>query len=118
MKLLKYIPEGGLIPFWYGYCYYDFNSETKAMLPIPLNMLWRWLRNLWYWLKEHTQGSRLIEQAYWAGLRRGRACVEEQHSAGYNEGYRAGYNEAFGRIEAIIDNLGVRADWRRDEAQD
>ena len=44
------IPEGELIPRWWGIAYRDFDRNAKVAYPIPLNFLVRWERDLRCWL--------------------------------------------------------------------
>lgn len=51
---IRRIKDGNIIPFWYGYAYYDFERDCAAYCPVPINFLVagaRWLRRKWYEFK-------------------------------------------------------------------
>ncbi len=46
---IRLVKEGDIIPFWYGFAYRDFDTDTGAYMPIPLNLVrvgWEWFK--WY----------------------------------------------------------------------
>src|SRR6266849_3726149 len=49
-EFIKLIKEAEIIPFWYGFAYYDFNCDMAAYMPIPFNLV----RAGWEWFKHHV----------------------------------------------------------------
>ena|SRR2546422_4242344 len=86
MNLVCRIPEGGLIPKWYGRAYWAFDSMFAVCYPVPLNLFVRFGRHLWYLLKA-ARGHIADERIYQFGYARGR-----QH---FDIGYRAGFEDGW-----------------------
>jgi len=86
-EFIKRIKAGRIIPYWYGYAYYDFNRDTGVYMPIPFNVL----RALWAWVKmkvKYDIPHKLSKQndAYEQGRRDG-------YREGVEDGYRTGFEE-------------------------
>src|SRR6267142_1097405 len=78
---LKKIMEAEIIPFWYGYAYYHFDSDVSVYMPVPLNFAaagLRWLRYKWFGFKQIPRGLNSTQEAY---------------GRGYKAGYEEGFNE-------------------------
>lgn len=81
-RVTKLIKELEVIPFWYGYAYYDFITDTAAYMPIPLN----WIRAAWEWLKFHpirylkygTHDLLTVQDSYERGYRDGMQEIENK----------------------------------------
>lgn len=57
-EFIKFIKGGNIIPFWYGYAYYDFGRDCAAYCPVPINFLVagaRWLGRKWWEFKQHPK---------------------------------------------------------------
>lgn len=82
---IRLIKDGEIIPFWYGYAYYDFNRDCAAYCPVPINFLVagaRWLGRKWWEFKGLSRKFNSTQDAYSRG----------KHD-GYWEGYDAGLND-------------------------
>ena len=82
---IKHVKEAEIIPTWYGYAYYDFNTDCAAYMPVPLNFIaagFRWLRHKFFSFKQIPRGWNSTQEAY------ARGRIE-----GYEEGYEEGFNE-------------------------
>lgn len=80
-----HLKEGEIIPYWYGFAYRDFYTDTTVFMPIPLN----YIRAAWDWFKFHI----LIKIKFdWA-----RMIVHHWilriHRDGYDKGYDDGYHQ-------------------------
>lgn len=45
-----HIKDGNIIPRWYGFAYHDFDTDTTAYMPIPINLIYavlRWMKYNW-----------------------------------------------------------------------
>lgn len=85
-RLIKLLKDGEIIPFWYGYAYYDFNRDCAAYCPVPINFLVAaalWLRWKWYLFKGLSRKFNSTQDAYVRGRVDGR-------KAGYEDGYNEG----------------------------
>lgn len=64
------IPEGGLLPRGYGIAWRELDRDGVVVMPIPLNILAGWIRNLWHWLRRGVRPSafdRAAIEAYQRG---------------------------------------------------
>ena len=78
MRLLKQVAEGERLPHWYsGVCWFDGARCTFIVAPIPLNVVLRWLRRSWWWLRTHYDEHSFDR------------CLAEAHAAGYERGFNA-----------------------------
>ncbi len=68
------IAEGEAAPWWYGVAYYSAYADYIVCYPVPINLVVRWSRDIWW------------------GLRRGK---EDALSQAYQRGKRAGLREKF-----------------------
>lgn len=75
MKLHKIVPEGSMLPRFYGVAWVLFQSRAALCLPVPLNLVVALLRAVWLFMKH---GWRPIpvnpRAAYELGLRTARTC--------------------------------------------
>lgn len=39
-----HIKDGNIIPRWYGFAYHDFDTDTVAYMPVPINLIYAVLR--------------------------------------------------------------------------
>lgn len=59
-------------PPWYmGLAWRELHREYYILLPIPLNFIARYARDLWYWAKNGGSWPRALEEAYLKGYRTG-----------------------------------------------
>jgi len=71
MRLLQQVAEGERLPHWYsGVCWFDGARCTFLVAPIPFNVVLRWLRCGWLWLRTHCDKS-VADDVYDAGFRHG-----------------------------------------------
>lgn len=47
-RLYARVPEGSRIPWGYGYAWWNYMSGSCTAIPIPFNILARWIRNIYY----------------------------------------------------------------------
>ena len=60
----------GVKPPWYmGLAYREWHSDHYILLPIPVNFVVRYARELWYLLKNGGSWPRALDEAYFAGYR-------------------------------------------------
>ena len=66
------LAQGYQMPFWYGAAYYSPYSDHLICYPIPLNLVVRWARALWWALKrcKHDDLSAAYSAGYEAALSR------------------------------------------------
>lgn len=79
---LKKISEGGLIPKGYGFAYIEYERDMYILYPIPLNLIIRFLREIYYRVLIgicETKSEKII------------SCIQQKaHSEGYAVGYEDG----------------------------
>ena len=42
--------EGSRIPWGYGLSYRPFDRDVAVCYPVPLHLIVRWCRDLWFWI--------------------------------------------------------------------
>lgn len=71
---VRLIKNGDIVPFWYGYAYYDFERDCGAFAPVPINFLLagaRWLAWKWWGFKQMPHRFNTTQEAYGRGRRDG-----------------------------------------------
>ena len=119
--VLLFVPEGQMKPTLYGFAWRDYRRSGTIAMPVPLNVLARFLRSAWAVLVTipwHDRGTRL-DRAYWDGREAGLAvrrdiCMELQaHNADLVDENRAldeklrDYEGRVERIEAKVAEMGI-----------
>lgn len=69
---IKSVKEGEIIPFWYGYGYYDFDRDCGVYFPVPINFIVAiacWLRWKWYMFKGLSRKFNSTQEAYSRGYK-------------------------------------------------
>jgi len=64
------IQQGEACVWWYGVAWEDFSRLVYVCYPIPINLILRWLRNIWsfaFYPKNHKE-----KEAYQLGYKKGR----------------------------------------------
>lgn len=87
--------EGARIPFWWGVSYLSWESDRAICYPIPLNLLIRWSRDLYYWIKATRRfgwRDNQVIDAYARG-----------EDAGKIEGYTLGVKDGRNQILYLIE---------------
>ena len=59
------VAQGEAAPWWYGVAYYSPYSDHVVCYPVPLNLLVRWCRNIWWLLRRGKRDA--LAKAYAAG---------------------------------------------------
>lgn len=72
---MRYIHQGETIPPGYGIAWLDPVANRLACYPVPINIIVRAARRVWYWIAGHRSG--LVD--------------ERASAAAANEAWRAGY---------------------------
>jgi hypothetical protein len=86
MKLLIKVPQGGLLPKYYGVAWADWRSRDAYCLPIGLNLIGAMVRAAYLWLRTAVYEVPLDPRAaFEAGLR-----ASEGYQQGYSLGFEAG----------------------------
>jgi len=104
----KRLCEGETMPRGWGLAYWEEATRYAVILPIPLNVIVRGLREVWILFvggvfPGHTE--QLISRAWQRGY-------EEAMDFHFAEGYRLGERAAERRILPVIDNyLGELTKW-------
>lgn len=76
--LIKHINHGEMLPRGYGVAWMDYGSGRLTCMPVPINVVVRWCRVAWVWLK--YAGMTLPatpSEAYDAGYRK---AIEDSQS--------------------------------------
>ncbi len=47
----RIVPEAVVVPWWLGLAYWRWDREEAVCYPIPVNLIVRWARNGYFWLK-------------------------------------------------------------------
>ena len=83
-KLIKHIKPGEKAHWIYGLIYWDICTAYAVMCPMPFNLIIRWFRYLYFWVKIYkpTELEILRHRAYIKG------CDD-----GFDKGYERGLNE-------------------------
>ena len=87
MSIVREIPEGAVMPAWYGVAYVRLDRMIAVAWPIPLNVLVSWLRTVWTILRRFGVAHDPLMTAYQRGFDEGLHRAREYH---FNEGYIAG----------------------------
>lgn len=77
----KHIKDVGIIPRWYGFAYHDFNTDTIAYMPVPVNLIYAVLR----WVKWNVLRKIKIDWPRWLML-----WEKRIYRLGQIDGYDAG----------------------------
>lgn len=86
----KIISEGEMIPEFYGIAYRDFSRREVVCYPIVINLIIRYLRELYFII------------AIPAGLSRSEHIVQAAYRQGYNDGLEAAERK---KDDGIMDEL-------------
>ena len=46
-----FVSEGTRLPWWLGVAYWEWERPVAACYPIPFNLVVRWARNTYFWVK-------------------------------------------------------------------
>ena len=62
--------EGEMAPWWYGMAYYSPYTNHVVYYPVPINLVVRWSRALWWALRSGKPDA--LAKAYGCGFSEGR----------------------------------------------
>ena len=79
------IVQGGRLPWYLGRCYYEVNTDSIIVAPIPLNFLVGWGYEAYWRIKRGPEGLR--------------ERLEMARSNGFREGLEAGKRQALFVLE-------------------
>ncbi len=82
---IRYVQEGEKLPWWLGLAYWEWSRPVAVCYPIPLNLLIRWSRNVYFWVKASHRPDWLANR------------LQEAHDAGFHKG--------------IMHELRTQAEW-------
>ena len=71
----KRISEGEIIPRWYGLAYREDFDSYSVFYPIPINIIIRICREIYYWIVYgifKSKWERKLRTAYMEGYKKGR----------------------------------------------
>lgn len=73
--MLLFVPEGEMKPTLYGFAWRDYMRPGTIAMPVPLNIVGRWVRHVWQWLRCVPYGYRgtLLDRATGDGWLAGRS---------------------------------------------
>lgn len=99
---LRQIRQGEEIPRFSGVAWRNLDSMTVVVLPVPVNVLAKYARALWFWVKVGYFQPNLIERISDDGYATGRHSaltlnsyhLNKQWQQGYDEGQKAGISQA------------------------
>ena len=86
------VRAGHQYPSWYGVAWFDLKTMEAVCYPIPLNIICRWLRDIYLLLARGPS----MQKISWT-------CLEEMRQRSYD----AGYSDALKRIAARL-KMGTR----------
>ena len=91
MSIRKILPDilaaqGEMLPKWYGVAFYDYMQRTAICYPIPLNLIVRFIDNIWWRIKQPHISDR-----------------EADLMAAYSKGRMDGRNETLKDFNEMLD---------------
>lgn len=93
----KDMKHGFIPPLFYGVAFYL--DDIAVLYPIPLNLLVRLWRNIWYWLTYAGRRSKWERE------------LREHYMQGWHEGHAAGKSPApIGEVQDSVERLRARRD--------
>ena len=90
--------EGDRIPWWLGLAYWEWGMNVAVCFPIPLNLIVRWARDGYFWIKATRHPGWLDNQR------------AEAYNAGFGRGVAAGAWVGERRMRARLDYVQARLD--------
>ena len=78
---MKEIIEGEKLMWGWGYCWTNYNRMTRTVAPVPLNFIFRWIREVYFWIAS-PQRSRFEREMH--------DKLGQTYRDGYEEGIKAG----------------------------
>lgn len=67
MTLKREIPEGEVVPWYYGMAWRNYANKKTVCYPIPLNRIIKLLLQFWIWLRE-PKDIPAMREAWQAGV--------------------------------------------------
>lgn len=108
---LRQIREGEMIPRFSGIAWKNFESLSVVVLPVPVNVIARWGRTFWFWLRVGYWNPSLLERvsdnAYTAGRRSALTLnsyfLNKKWQDGYNKGQEAGIRQSAIAFQTLLE---------------
>lgn len=78
-EFIKLLKDGEIIPFWYGYAYYNFDCDMTAYMPVPFNFVaagLKWFRHKFFSFKQIPRGWNSTQEVYQRGYQAGKHAAE------------------------------------------
>jgi hypothetical protein len=73
MIFVKRLKEGEMLPAWYGVAFYDFACGRCVAVPIPFNVIYALLRNIYIYIRVSGRAVHCNpREAYWQGYQEGK----------------------------------------------
>lgn len=70
LLMSKRINEGDMLPPFFGIAYWDYVSDTGVCYVVPLNLIVRFLRNIWIFVRTGGYSIRMNPRdAFYQGIR-------------------------------------------------
>lgn len=103
VKLHRYVGECEAIPWWLGVAYWDPIINTAKCYVVPVNLIVRYARNAWLWLRAIQRPDLFRAQLIKIRM----AGYNAGYEVGYRIGHRAGAEAEMHRLEELADDLFV-----------
>ncbi len=102
------IGEGDKIPNGYGVAWRQPGLDCTVIMPVPLNLIVRFFRELWWMIRVPQWGGRR-ERLEMRAYVRGRAY---ENIAAYERGVKVGYHNGYAARQAELESvlLDIRSD--------
>lgn len=87
--------EGHVLPWWQGVAYFRWDMHGAVCYPIPLNLIVRWARNTFFWVKAARRLDWFAAQqqdAFEQGIIEGKARKQRQIVADLKREYVLGHD--------------------------
>lgn len=92
--MMRYVHQGETIPAGYGIAWVDFAANRLACYPVPLHLVVRAARRVWYWIAGHRSG--LVDE------RAAATAVNEAWRAGFDCGLATGRRDAMSVVSRVF----------------
>ena len=125
ISLLRQKEASVMYPKGWGLVYVDYVTFTAICAPIPLNLLFRWLRTWWNWVfyfSHPNKWDKKIDQAIAEVSNklskeideRLKVCEQVGYRRGEERGYLEGYKQRQRELEQIYEDWEAERSLRRE----
>lgn len=75
--LLRMVQEGMIPPLGYGFCYENWVERSVYLAPVPLNIIFRWVRHFWLTLVRKPRLTNVYDPNYRAAFNAGNKAARQ-----------------------------------------